>query len=116
MAMMCSKHKEAVTGCIPCHTHPRDVFPDWDKQEAEEEASGLYTCACGFLSYNTTPHCPKCNRVKSWAEEELIAHIDEEIAAHSWCTTFLPDKYRANRMLGSPAEHIDHAYYHQAIE
>lgn len=70
MANMCSAHHPSlgpVEGCDLCHTHPRDVFPDWDKKLAEAEARGNATCEhCGFVRYRGPDSlldcCPKCGR------------------------------------------------------
>jgi hypothetical protein len=70
MANMCSNHHPSrgpVEGCVLCHTHPRDVFPDWDQKLAEAKARGKATCEyCEFVRYRSseplTEMCPKCQR------------------------------------------------------
>ncbi len=57
---ICSIHHEYNKDCKLCNTHPRDVFPDWDKKVAEAEAAGKTTCKCGFEYYLTTDSCPLC--------------------------------------------------------
>lgn len=62
MTMMCSRHQEAREGCVACHTHPRDVLPDYDAKVAEAEAAGTTMCElCGMVYYRTASICPLCS-------------------------------------------------------
>lgn len=62
MAGICSRHQKRQPDCRLCNTHPRDVFPDWDKKVAEAKAAGEHTCVCGFKYYKTIDFCPLCGK------------------------------------------------------
>jgi rubrerythrin len=59
---MCSVHQGYDADCVLCNTHPRDVFPDWDRKLAEAKRSGVHKCTrCGFEYYRTADDCPLCD-------------------------------------------------------
>jgi hypothetical protein len=61
MAGICSEHQKPHPACKLCHTHPRELFPNWDEKVAEAEAAGTTKCAkCGFEFFLTVDMCPKC--------------------------------------------------------
>jgi hypothetical protein len=73
MAGVCSAHRKKEPGCKLCATHPREIFPNWDKKVKEAQAAGTMKCAkCGFEFYLTINMCPKCSAM---AQPETILEI-----------------------------------------